>query len=94
MAKRQSHSKKYKRQTKKKSSKRQRRNKKTNHRKNQTKRRMTMHGGFAGCGADNITEPGINIPAYGKAPGLNIPDTKVALVSTDKMKIDHPMVNQ
>ena len=94
MAKKQSRTKKYKRQTKKKSKKYQRRNKKTNHRNTQTRRRMNMRGGFAGCGADNITEPGFNVPAYGKAPGLNIPDTKVALGSADKIKIDHPMVNQ
>ena len=77
--------------TKKKSNKRQRHNRKS---QRNTKRRMTMRGGFAGCGADNITEPGFNVPAYGKAPGLNIPDTKVALGSADKIKIDHPMVNQ
>ena len=92
MAKKQSHTKKYKRQTKKKSNKRHRRNRKSHHRN--TKRHMNMRGGFAGCGADNITEPGFNVPAYGKAPGLNIPDTKVALGSADKIKIDHPMVNQ
>ena len=91
MARKQSRSKKYKRQTKKKSNKRQRHNRKS---QRNTKRRMTMRGGFAGCGADNITEPGFNVPAYGKAPGLNIPDTKVALGRSDTVKIDHPMVNQ
>ena len=93
MARKQSRTKKYKRQTKKKSNKRHRRNRKS-HRNTQTRRRMNMRGGFAGCGADNITELGFNVPAYGKAPGLNIPDTKVALGSADKIKIDHPMVNQ
>ena len=55
-------------------------------------RRKTMRGGFVACNDKVITEPGFNVPAFGKAPGLSIPDTKVALRSSDQVKVDHPMV--
>ena len=51
-----------------------------------------MRGGFVACNDKVITEPGFNVPAFGKAPGLSIPDTKVALRSSDQVKVDHPMV--
>jgi hypothetical protein len=51
-----------------------------------------MRGGFIACNDKVITEPGFNVPSFGKAPGLSIPDTKVALGSSNQVKVDHPMV--
>ena len=90
MAKRQSRSRKQKRHTKK--------NKtascgcKKNVRKTRRAGRKSMRGGFIACNDKVITEPGFNVPAFGKAPGLCIPDSKVAMGSSDQVKVDHPMV--
>jgi hypothetical protein len=54
--------------------------------------RKNMRGGFVACNDRMVTEPGFNVPVFGKAPGLSIPDTKVALGSSDAVKVDHPMV--
>ena len=94
MARQQSRSKKQKRHTKKQSKKLRGRSIKSWRKTNTKTRHYKMRGGFTACADNTITEPGFNVPAYGKAPGLNIPDTKVALGSGNKMKIDHPMVNQ
>ena len=53
---------------------------------------ISMRGGFVSCNDKVITEPGFNVPAFGKAPGLSIPDSKVAIGSSDQVKVDHPMV--
>ena len=54
--------------------------------------RKNMRGGFVACNDKIITEPGFNVPVFGKAPGLSIPDTKVPFGSSDTVKVDHPMV--
>ena len=60
-------------------------------RRNNSKRNK-MHGGFISCNNKVITEPGFNVPPYNKAPGLNIADSKVALDTSNQVKIDHPMI--
>lgn len=64
----------------------------TRHRKHRRSSMKNMLGGFVACNDKVITEPGFNVPVFGKAPGLSIPDTKVALGSSDVVKVDHPMV--
>ena len=49
-------------------------------------------GGYYTCNDKIITEPGFNIPVYGKASGLNIKESKVFLNSSNQFKINHPAI--
>jgi len=51
-----------------------------------------MRGGYVSCNDRVITEPGFEIPVLGKAPGLSISESKIAMSSSNLQKTEHPMI--